>query len=169
MPSAATPRNGSGCIAAGKPAPPESPDLLAHSDGGYLLTIEPPPASTYPSDGHKNNERAHQVQEENHLVKIATCLILGLALALFGCSTPTAFVPHPLTSVTPSATGTPNSVATFGNLEFVSVQGTGQIFTYNLSSGLQVLAGSPYATPCADPSGMVIATIAGRNVLAVVC
>lgn len=103
-------------------------------------------------------------------MKFAASLLLGLATLLAGCATPTPYLPpHPLTSVTPSATGTPNSVATFASYEFVSVQGTGQIFTYNLSSGLQVLAAAPYATPCVDPSGMVTAAIAGQNVMAVVC
>jgi hypothetical protein len=88
---------------------------------------------------------------------------------LSGCAAPVAVVPNPLTSVTPSPSGTPNSVASFSNFEFVSVQGTGQIFTYNLSTGVQALAGPPYATPCSDPSGMVVATIAGANVMAVVC
>jgi hypothetical protein len=60
-------------------------------------------------------------------------------------------------------------VVSFGSFEFVSVQGTGQIFTYNNSSGSQVLVGAPYTTPCSDPSGMVVATIAGANVMAVVC
>jgi hypothetical protein len=57
----------------------------------------------------------------------------------------------------------------FGNYEFVSVQGAGQIFTYNMSSGSQVPAGEPYATPCTDPSGMVIATVGAQNVMAVAC
>ena len=84
-----------------------------------------------------------------------------------GCGGPAAFSPPPaISSVQPSNTGTPNSVVSFGNYEFVSVQGTGQIFTYNLSSGSQVLNGAPYATACADPSGMVVASIAGVNVMA---
>jgi hypothetical protein len=60
-------------------------------------------------------------------------------------------------------------VVEFSHFEFVSVQGTGQIFTYDISSGLQVLSGTPYATPCIDPSGMVIATIAGKTVMAAAC
>ncbi|MDP9051553.1 MAG: hypothetical protein M3O31_12680 [Acidobacteriota bacterium] len=51
----------------------------------------------------------------------------------------------------------------------MSVQGTGQIITYDLSSGLQILAGAPYTTPCSSPSGMVIATIAGKDVMAAAC
>jgi hypothetical protein len=51
----------------------------------------------------------------------------------------------------------------------VSVQGTGQIFTYNISSGTQVQVGKPYATPCSDPSGMVIASIGASNVMAAAC
>ena len=91
-----------------------------------------------------------------------------LATVLSGCATPVALV-QTITSVTPSTAGTPNSVATLGDFEFVSVQGTGQILTYNISSGSQVLAVPPYATPCSEPSGMVLAAIAGNNVLAVVC
>jgi hypothetical protein len=57
----------------------------------------------------------------------------------------------------------------FGHYEFVTVQGPGQIFTYNISSGSQVAVGKPYATPCADPSGMVIAAVGAQNVMAVAC
>jgi hypothetical protein len=96
-------------------------------------------------------------------------LAVGLAIVLCGCGAPEAFWIQQITSVTPSASATPNSVVTFGNYEFVSVQGTGQIFTYNISSGSQVAAGTPYATPCADPSGMVVATIGTQNVMAVAC
>lgn len=92
---------------------------------------------------------------------LSGCLIAGC-----GSSTPSA---PAITSVTPSTSGTPNSVVVFGNFEFASVQGTGQIFTYNLSSGSQALAVPAYATPCADPSGMVVASIAGNNVMAVAC
>jgi hypothetical protein len=60
-------------------------------------------------------------------------------------------------------------VVSFGNYEFVSVQGTGQIFTYDIANGSQVQVGASYATPCADPSGMVVTTIAGVNVMAVAC
>ncbi len=95
-------------------------------------------------------------------------LILGLVSVLSGCTTPTPWT-QTITSVIPSNSGTPNSVASLGNYEFVSVQGTGQIFTYNISSGSQVLVVPAYATPCKDPSGMIIATIAGNNVMAVVC
>jgi hypothetical protein len=63
----------------------------------------------------------------------------------------------------------PNSVAVLGNFEFVSVQTTGQIFTYDISSGVQAQVGAPYATPCDDPSGMAIATIGAADVMAVVC
>ena len=114
--------------------------------------------------------RLRRVREDKYRVKLAASLVVGLSTLLSGCATPVAFAPtNPLTSVTPSPSGTPNSVVSFANFEFVSVQGTGQIFTYNLSSGLQVLAAQPYATPCADPSGMVATTIAGQNVMAVVC
>jgi hypothetical protein len=95
-------------------------------------------------------------------------LLLGLATLLSGCSTPAIWI-ETIASVTPSSSGTPNSVASLGDYEFVSVQGTGQIFTYNISSGSPLLAVPPYRTPCNDPSGMVIATIAGNNVMAVVC
>jgi hypothetical protein len=78
-------------------------------------------------------------------------------------------VPQPIVSVTPSASGVPNSVALLGNYEFVSVQRTGQIFTYNVASGTPVAVNPPYATPCKDPSGMAIASVAGTNVMAVVC
>ena len=95
-------------------------------------------------------------------------LAVGLATFLSGCLTPAAFSVPAVTSITPSPSGIPNSVASFGNYEFVSVQGTGQIFTYNISSGEEVPA-AVYATPCNDPSGMAIATIAGKNVMAVPC
>jgi hypothetical protein len=95
-------------------------------------------------------------------------LVLSLVTVLSGCSAPGTWV-QTITSVIPSNSGTPNSVASLGNYEFVSVQGTGQIFTYNISSGSQVPAGPAYATPCNDPSGMVIVTIAGNNVMAVAC
>jgi LVIVD repeat len=101
------------------------------------------------------------------VVRSAVLLALGSTL-LSGCAPQVSF-PPPISSVTPSKTGVPNSIVSFGNFEFVSVQGTGQIFTYNTSSGLQVLAGTPYTTPCHDPSGMVIATIAGKNVMAAAC
>jgi hypothetical protein len=93
---------------------------------------------------------------------------LVLSTLFGGCGAP-AFSPPAISSVTPSKSGTPNSIVTFSNFEFVSVQGTGQIFTYDISSGLQVLVGAPYATPCIDPSGMVIATITGKTVMAAAC
>jgi hypothetical protein len=49
------------------------------------------------------------------------------------------------------------------------VQGTGQIFTYSITSGSQMLIESVYQAPCSDPSGMVITSIAESNVMAVVC
>ena len=97
------------------------------------------------------------------IVPLALCLVTLLS----GCAIP-AVPKQTITHVTPSASGTPNSVATLGDFEFVSVQGTGQIFTYYISTGSQILA-SVYATPCKDPSGMVITTISGNNVMAVVC
>jgi hypothetical protein len=101
-------------------------------------------------------------------VRTAVLCVMGLILPC-GCVTPGAIFIPPISSVTPSSSGTPNSVVSFGNYEFVSVQGPGLIFTYNISSGRQLQAGAPYATPCADPSGMVIATIGGSNVMAVAC
>ena len=102
-------------------------------------------------------------------MRCLTTVAAALVALLCGCSTPAALVQQTITSVTPSSTGIPNSIATFGNFEFVSVQGTGQIFTYNFSSGSQVLAAPAYTTPCKDPSGMVVTTIAGNTVMAVVC
>lgn len=100
---------------------------------------------------------------------LAPAFAIAISALLSGCASPAAFSPPAISSVTPSKSGTPNSVVAFNNFEFVSVQGTGQIFTYNISSGLQVLVGTPYATPCNSPSGMVIATIAGKNIMAAAC
>ena len=94
-------------------------------------------------------------------------LAVGLVTLLSGCST-SAVPKQSVTFVTPSSSGTPNSIASLGDFEFVSVQSTGQIFSYNISSGSQVLVGA-YATPCNDPSGMVITTIDSNNVMAAVC
>ena len=102
-------------------------------------------------------------------MRIAVSGVIGLATLLCGCGAPGILFIPPVSSVTPSTVGIPNSVVSFGNYEFVSEQGTGQIFTYNISSGRQLQVGIPFATPCADPSGMVIATIAGSNVMAVAC
>ena len=71
-------------------------------------------------------------------------------------------------AVVPSPLGIPNSVTALWPYEYVSVQGTGQIFIYNISSGTQVAAGV-YATPCQAPSGMLITNIGGKNVMAAVC
>jgi hypothetical protein len=101
-------------------------------------------------------------------VNCVRLLIATLSLSLCGCATPALFPPA-MTSVVPSASGIPNSIAVLGHFEFVSVQGTGQIFTYDISTGSQVLAAAPYATPCKDPSGMVLTTIAGATVMAVPC
>ena len=102
-------------------------------------------------------------------MRSAARLAVGLSIVLCGCGTPNTFWIQQITSVTPSNSGTPNSVVSFGNYEFVSVQGAGQIFTYNISGGSQVPVGAPYATPCADPSGMAIATLGSQNVMAVAC
>ena len=99
----------------------------------------------------------------------AALLAVSLSVVLCGCGAPAAFWIQQITRVTPSVSGTPNSVVAFGSYEFVSVQGTGQIFTYTTSGGSQVLVGKPYATPCADPNGMVIATLGTQNVMAVAC
>ena len=97
-------------------------------------------------------------------------LSLGLACLLSGCAANSISAPiQSVTSVTPSSTGIPNYVLAFGDFEFVSVQAIGQIFTYNISGGTQVVAVVPYTTPCKDPSGMVIAAISGSYVMAVVC
>lgn len=99
-------------------------------------------------------------------------MAIGLLTLLSGCASQPSTTPPvapAITSVVPSASGIPNSVATLGNFEFISVQGTGQIFTYNIATGSQIPVGSPYATPCADPSGMVLTTIAGNPIMAVVC
>lgn len=92
-----------------------------------------------------------------------------VCLFLSGCGAAPVPPVQTVTSVIPSSTGTPNSIASLGNFEFVSVQGTGQIFTYDISSGSQVAVGAPYSTPCVDPSAMLITSIAGSNIMAVVC
>jgi hypothetical protein len=78
--------------------------------------------------------------------------------------------PSPVGSVaTQSSNGIPNSVVAWGNFEFVTVQGTGQIFTYDLSTGYQLLAVPAYRAPCNSPSGMAVTQIGGQTVMAVVC
>ncbi len=101
-------------------------------------------------------------------MRLRESLAVGLLLCLSDC-TMGIQTAQSISSVTPSSAGIPNSVVAFGNFEFVSVQTTGQIFTYNISSGTQVAAVAPYTTPCSDPSGMAIASIAGSNIMAVVC
>lgn len=101
-----------------------------------------------------------------------TMLFLVSAAMLTGCANPvikTTQTAQSTTKVTPSSAGIPNSVASLGAYEFVSVQGTGQIFTYNIAGGTQALKEPPYQTPCSSPSGMVITNIAGNNIMAVVC
>jgi hypothetical protein len=95
--------------------------------------------------------------------------VLGAVVLLSGCVTGLLRTQQSVTSVAPSSTGIPNSVTAFGDFEFVSVQSTGQIFTYNISTGVQVAAVAPYATPCSDPSGMAVTSIGGSNIMAVVC
>jgi hypothetical protein len=101
-------------------------------------------------------------------MKMIFLCMLGLQLLLTGCGS-SAGLQQTITSVSPSSTGSPLSVISLGSFEFVSVQGTGQIFSYNIASGSQVLAAQPYSTPCSDPSGMVIANLAGSSIMAVVC
>ncbi len=68
---------------------------------------------------------------------------ISLLALLSGCASQPSPTPAPaITSVVPSASGIPNSVAILGNFEFISVQGTGQIFTYNIATGSQI-AGRP--------------------------
>jgi hypothetical protein len=97
--------------------------------------------------------------------------VLNSAILLTGCETSAKSkqTAQSTTSVTPSPLGVPNSVASLGPYEFVSVQGTGQIFTYSITSGSQVLIEPVYQAPCSDPSGMVITSIAESDVMAVVC
>jgi len=100
--------------------------------------------------------------------RITLLAVVSLAV-LSGCGGPVKNTSQPFTTVTPSSTGTPNSVVSFNDFEFVSVQSTGQIFTYNISSGVQVAAVAPYSTPCSDPSGMAVTSIGSSNIMAVVC
>jgi hypothetical protein len=97
--------------------------------------------------------------------------VLNSAILLTGCATTvrSAQTAQSTSSVTPSPLGVPNSVASLGSYEFVSVQGTGQIFTYSITSGSQVLIEPVYQAPCSDPSGMVVTSIAESDVMAVVC
>jgi LVIVD repeat len=101
-------------------------------------------------------------------MRLEVVLAIIFAVVLSGCSASPSLVPA-MTSVVPSSSGTPNTVAMYGDYEFVSVQGTGQIVTYNISSGWQEPVGLPYATPCIDPSGMVTTSVGGSAVMAVVC
>src|SRR5580704_3363705 len=100
-------------------------------------------------------------------MRAASWLLLCSVLALTACGIAPVISPalDSFTSVTPSATGTPNSVAVFGNYEYVSVQQTGQIFIYNFSNGTQVQVGTPYATPCNSPSGMAVVPEGSNNIM----
>ena len=104
-------------------------------------------------------------------MRAVSWLLLVAVIGLTACGVTPSITPAlgSFTSVTPSATGTPNSVALLGSYEFVSIQTAGQIFTYNFSSGTQVLAGTPYTTPCSSPSGMVIVPEGSKNIMAVAC
>lgn len=100
--------------------------------------------------------------------------VLAACAVLCGCgsgslvTSPAA--PPVFSAVTPSATGYPLVVASWGGLEFVSVQGTGQIFTYSVNNGAQTAVGQPFAMPCKDPSGMALTnTAAYGEVMAVAC
>src|SRR5271170_554562 len=97
--------------------------------------------------------------------------VLSSATVLTGCASPVRSIQttQQTTSVVPSSLGIPNSIGTLGSYEFVSVQGTGEIFTYSIKDQKQVLVEPVYPPPCSDPSGMVITDIAGNNVMAVVC
>jgi LVIVD repeat len=99
----------------------------------------------------------------------AVASLLAIALLLSGCGSPASVAPFAVSSVIPSASGTPNFIATFANFVFVTVQGAGQIVSYKNSGGSLTLATPPYTTPCASPSGLATTTIAGQNILAVVC
>lgn len=101
-------------------------------------------------------------------MRLEVVLAISFAVVLSGCSAAPSRVPE-VTSVVPSISGTPSSVAVYGNYEFVSVQGAGQILTFDISSGWQEPVGLPYGTPCSDPSGMVTTSIGGSAVMAVVC
>lgn len=106
-------------------------------------------------------------------MKYAASLAISLLALLSGCASSAnpilPSLPTVTSTVTPSLSGTPNSIATLGNFEFISVQGSGQIFTYNIATNSQVPVGQPYTTPCMNPSGMIITNIAGANIMAVVC
>jgi hypothetical protein len=106
-------------------------------------------------------------------MRAACWLVLCFTIGLTACGDPSSITPPPtlysFTSVTPSPTGSPNSVAIDGNYEFVSVQTTGQIFVYNFSSGSQVQVAMPYATPCKSPSGMAVVPEGAKTILAVTC
>jgi len=106
-------------------------------------------------------------------MRAALWLLLCSVMALTACAVPPSITLTPplysYTSVTPSATGTPNSVTVFGNYEYVSVQQAGQIFTYNYSSGSQVQVGKPYATPCNSPNGMAVVPEGSSNIMVVAC
>jgi hypothetical protein len=114
------------------------------------------------------------VGQEHFVTRSLLWALLLASTGLAGCvdmASPETASPVPVTvnTIVPSATGTPIYVTASWPYEFVSVQTTGQIFTYNVSTGSQVLATAPYATPCADPSGMVITAIGSSTVMAVVC
>lgn len=103
-------------------------------------------------------------------------LAISFVAVLCGCGVAAPRVSHqgpdfiPVVSkVVPSAAGSPNSVASYRDFAFVSVQGTGQIFTYRTDTGAPVLTGAAYRTPCNSPSGMVILDAANAQVLAVPC
>jgi len=115
---------------------------------------------------------AHRSTNREVHATMKVAVVMSVAGMLSGCSGKTTLVTPAVTrvsSVVPSQSGIPNSVTMYGNYEFVSVQGTGQIFSYDVSSGQPEPVGLPYATPCSDPSGMVTTNIGGRAVLAAAC
>lgn len=79
----------------------------------------------------------------------------------------------PATTVQPSASLSPNSVWVQYPFELVTVQHSGatsQLNVYNISTGVQVLVGSPTTfTGCQFLNGVVATNIAGVNVVFTVC
>lgn len=79
----------------------------------------------------------------------------------------------PATTVQPSTTLSPNSVWVQYPFELVTVQHSGatsQLNVYNISTGVQVLVGSPTTfTGCQFLNGVVATNIAGVNVVFTVC
>jgi hypothetical protein len=105
-------------------------------------------------------------------MRLGAVCALGMVGLLTGCSfqgVSTVLAVPTVSNVIPSATGTPLAVTAFGAYEFVSIEGTGQIFTYDVARGTQQLVGAPYQAPCMVPAGMGVATVSGSHVMAVTC